>query len=90
MNASDLATLRAACSQPYGFWLDSALVDGRLGRRSFWGAEPDVVLRSWGREGWHARWLLSRAPDARPGGTRQLSQPERPPPSLWRRPSPHR
>src|SRR3990172_5919186 len=46
---AQLATLRAVCAEPYGFWLDSALVDGRLGRRSFWGAEPDLILRSWGR-----------------------------------------
>ncbi len=44
----DLAALRDICSQPYGFWLDSALTGGRLGRRSFWGADPDLVLRSWG------------------------------------------
>ncbi len=49
MEQASLATLRAVCSEPYGFWLDSALVHGRLGRRSFWGAEPAVVLRSAGR-----------------------------------------
>ena len=43
----DIATLRAVCSQPYGFWLDTALVDGRLSQRSFWGAEPRLVLRSY-------------------------------------------
>ncbi len=49
MHNPDLATLRAACSQPYGFWLDSAMACGTLGRRSFWGAEPAAVLRSRGR-----------------------------------------
>lgn len=44
-----LAHLRAICGEPYGFWLDSALVDSRLGRRSFWGTEPALVLRAWGR-----------------------------------------
>src|SRR3990172_3496549 len=51
MQRTTLASLRAPCSQPYGFWLDSALVDGRLGSRSFWGREPSLVLRSWGRRG---------------------------------------
>ena len=49
MQCVDLATLRAVCAEPYGFWLDSAMAGGKLGRRSFWGAEPTVVLRSWGR-----------------------------------------
>ena len=44
-----LAHLRAICSRPYGFWLDSALAEGRRNRRSFWGEEPGLVLRSWGR-----------------------------------------
>ena len=48
MEGIDLAALRDICSQPYGFWLDSALTGGRLGQRSFWGADPDLVLRSWG------------------------------------------
>jgi para-aminobenzoate synthetase component 1 len=46
---ADLATLRTVCSQPYGFWLDSAMAGGRLGSRSFWGADPTVVFRCWGR-----------------------------------------
>ncbi|HEY4684928.1 MAG TPA: aminodeoxychorismate synthase component I [Dehalococcoidia bacterium] len=50
MQTPQLADLRAVCSQPYGFWLDSALVDARQGRRSFWGEEPSLVLRSWGRD----------------------------------------
>ena len=49
MQPMDLAALRAVCAEPYGFWLDSALVDARLGRRSFWGIEPSLVLRSFGR-----------------------------------------
>ena len=49
MQQPDLASLRAVCAEPYGFWLDSAMADGRLGLRSFWGAAPAVVLRSWGR-----------------------------------------
>src|SRR3972149_2419951 len=49
MQPMDLAALRAVCSEPYGFWLDSALVRGRLGRRSFWGGEPSLVLRGFGR-----------------------------------------
>src|SRR3989304_3709512 len=49
MQPMPLAALRAVCAEPYGFWLDSALVDARLGRRSFWGIEPSLVLRSFGR-----------------------------------------
>ncbi|MCH7485285.1 MAG: aminodeoxychorismate synthase component I [Chloroflexi bacterium] len=49
MQQPDLASLRAVCAEPYGFWLDSAMADRRIGRRSFWGAAPAVVLRSWGR-----------------------------------------
>ena len=49
MQQPDLATIRDACAEPYGFWLDSAMAGGALGQRSFWGAEPAVVLRSWGR-----------------------------------------
>ena len=49
MHNPDLASLRDACSEPYGFWLDSAMACGQLGQRSFWGAEPAVVLRSRGR-----------------------------------------
>ena len=44
-----LGALRRICGQPYAFWLDSALADERLGRTSFWGAEPFLILRSWGR-----------------------------------------
>ena len=39
-----------ACREPYGFWLDSALVDGRLGRASLWGQEPYLILRSKGND----------------------------------------
>ncbi len=49
MHHPDLATLRTVCAEPYGFWLDSAMAHERLGRASFWGAEPVAVLRSWGR-----------------------------------------
>ena len=49
MQHADLATLRAVCAEPYSLWLDSAMAHDRLGRRSLWAAEPDVVLRSWGR-----------------------------------------
>ena len=45
----DISALRSVCSRPYGFWLDSAAVDGRMGQRSFWGENPSVILRSWGR-----------------------------------------
>jgi para-aminobenzoate synthetase component 1 len=40
-----LSTLRGVCAEPYGFWLDSALPGERLGARSFWGADPAIVLR---------------------------------------------
>ncbi len=38
-----------ACSQRYGFWLDSALVDPQWGRTSLYGEDPFLVLRSKGR-----------------------------------------
>jgi para-aminobenzoate synthetase component 1 len=44
----DISDLRRACEQPYGFWLDSALADDSPGRASFFGAEPGLILRSWG------------------------------------------
>ncbi len=43
-----LRDLRRICEEPYGFWLDSALVDDRLGESSFWGADPFLILRSHG------------------------------------------
>lgn len=43
-----LSTLRRVCEEEYGFWLDSALADGRLGRTSYWGADPFLILRSKG------------------------------------------
>ena len=49
MTAPDLPALRSICSRPYGFWLDSAVVDGKMGQRSFWGENPSVILRSWRR-----------------------------------------
>ena len=55
-----LSTLRHACEEAYGFWLDSALADDRLGQTSFWGANPFLILRSrgatielWTRGGTH-------------------------------------
>lgn len=50
-----LNTLRAVCAEPYGFWLDSALPDERSGTRSFWGADPAVILRS-DRSGIEVEW----------------------------------
>ncbi len=47
--SADLDAIARTCRQPYGFWLDSALVDGRLGRTSLCGEEPFLVLRSKGR-----------------------------------------
>jgi para-aminobenzoate synthetase component 1 len=44
----DVRTLRQICGEPYGFWLDSAMIDGRLGRTSFCGLDPSLVLRSRG------------------------------------------
>ena len=44
----DIADLRRVCGEPYGFWLDSAMADGRLGTASLFGAEPGLVLRSYG------------------------------------------
>ena len=49
MRNPDFSSILDACSEPYGFWLDSAMAGGPLGRQSFWGAEPAVVLRSRGR-----------------------------------------
>ncbi|HLA18499.1 MAG TPA: aminodeoxychorismate synthase component I [Dehalococcoidia bacterium] len=46
----DISDLRRVCAQPYGFWLDSALGDDRLGRASLFGAEPGLILRSRGPE----------------------------------------
>ena len=43
-----LRELRRICEEPYAFWLDSALADGRLGVASFWGADPFLILRSYG------------------------------------------
>ncbi|MEE8347080.1 MAG: aminodeoxychorismate synthase component I [Dehalococcoidia bacterium] len=43
-----MTTIRRTCEEPYGFWLDTALTDGRRGQASFWGAEPFLILRSWG------------------------------------------
>ncbi len=55
-----LSALRRVCEETYGFWLDSALADDRLGQTSFWGADPFLILRSrgatielWTRSGTH-------------------------------------
>jgi para-aminobenzoate synthetase component 1 len=47
--AYTLRGLRRICEEPYGFWLDSALA-GPLATSSFAGAEPFLILRSWGRQ----------------------------------------
>jgi para-aminobenzoate synthetase component 1 len=47
--AYTLRGLRRICEEPYGFWLDSALA-GPLAASSFAGAEPFLILRSWGRQ----------------------------------------
>jgi anthranilate/para-aminobenzoate synthase component I len=39
-----------ACGEPYGFWLDSALAHGELGRTSLFGRRPFLVLRAKGRD----------------------------------------
>src|SRR3990172_3919596 len=44
----NLSALRQICGEPYGFWLDSAMIDGRLGQTSFCGLDPLLVLRSKG------------------------------------------
>src|SRR4030042_80573 len=45
---ADLESIAHACRQPYGFWLDSALVDPRWGRTSLYGEDPFLVLRAQG------------------------------------------
>lgn len=44
----NVSKLRRVCSEPYGFWLDSAMTDGRLGQTSLCGLDPFLVLRSKG------------------------------------------
>lgn len=43
-------TIGSICAEPHGFWLDSGIVDGRLGRTSCCGRDPFLVLRSKGTE----------------------------------------
>jgi para-aminobenzoate synthetase component 1 len=43
-----LRDLRTICAEPYGFWLDTALTGRARDEASFSGAEPFVVLRSYG------------------------------------------
>jgi para-aminobenzoate synthetase component 1 len=45
-----LRALRDICTEPYGFWLDSAMVDGRLGAASAYGSDPFQVITSRGTE----------------------------------------
>ena len=44
----NVSTLRQICSEPYGFWLDSAMIDGQPDQASFCGRDPFLVLRSKG------------------------------------------
>jgi para-aminobenzoate synthetase component 1 len=44
----NVSALHEICGEPYGFWLDSAMIDGRLGQTSFCGLDPFLVLRSRG------------------------------------------
>jgi para-aminobenzoate synthetase component 1 len=43
-----LADAARLCPRPLGWWLDSALEGSRLGRFSFLGADPWLVVRAWG------------------------------------------
>jgi para-aminobenzoate synthetase component 1 len=61
--APSQGALRRICEEPYGFWLDSAAVDGRLGQASFVGSDPFLILRSRG----HSIELWTR------GGTHRFS-----------------
>lgn len=56
------------------WWLDSAMQAGRLGRFSFLGADPYLVLRARGRE---AELEIRRPvrPDLDPGATRRVADP---------------
>lgn len=45
----DSDAVAEACREPYGFWLDSALVHPLLGRASIFGRRPYLVLRAKGR-----------------------------------------
>jgi para-aminobenzoate synthetase component 1 len=49
IDAALLSVIRQHCAQPNSFWLDSALVDGQLGRRSIFGSSPQIVLSAWER-----------------------------------------
>ncbi len=43
-----LRELRTICAEPYGFWLDTALTGRSPDEASYCGAEPFLVLRSYG------------------------------------------
>ena len=43
-----LRDLRTICAAPYGFWLDTALTGRAPDEASYYGAEPFLVLRSFG------------------------------------------
>ena len=45
---AEMDFIAAACREPYGFWLDSALVDGQLGCTALYGQDPYLILRSKG------------------------------------------
>ncbi len=47
--APSLAAVTAVCAEPYGFWLDTALAPTAGPARSFVGATPSLVFRSYGR-----------------------------------------
>ena len=49
MQTPDLRALRSICSEPYGFWLDSAIAYRDAGAASYCGAEPLAMLTSRGR-----------------------------------------
>ena len=74
-SGADWLRLVGGLSRRTGFWwLDSALVDGRLGRFSFAGAEPWCVLRSRDRRN---TWEVGRAARLRhpPGRSTQPGDP---------------
>ena len=45
---AEMDFIASTCSQPYGFWLDSAVVDKRLGSTSLCASDPYLILRSKG------------------------------------------
>jgi para-aminobenzoate synthetase component 1 len=61
-----VSVIRENCSRPHSFWLDSSLVDGRLGRRSIFGSDPGLILSSRGRHVLIQRGSHSETLDANP------------------------